>query len=95
MPMEPLVVVILLVVGCAAFLLWVLYCLFWVFGRAGGGFMRLIGLGPAQPPPSTTAAAATVCSNDRCQKVERRKGRYCSQCGSPLQPYHHAVDVCT
>lgn len=95
MPLEPLVVVILLVVGCAAFLLWVLYCMFWVFGKAGGGLLRLVGLGPARWKSHPPTGAAQVCSNDRCQKVERRQGRYCSQCGAPLQPYHHAVDVCT
>ena len=40
MPIEPLVVVLVLVLGCAAFILWVLYCLGWVVGKAGGGFLR-------------------------------------------------------
>jgi|GEM_PF-2183128 len=94
MPVEPIVVVLLLICGCAAFALWVMYCAFWVVGKAGGGVARMLGLGPKRLADAGTGVAL-VCSNDRCQKMERRKGRYCSQCGSPLQPYQRSVDVCS
>ncbi len=93
MPVEPIVVVLVLILGCAAFILWVMYCAFWAVGKAGGGVARMLGLGPKRRADAAAVGPASVCSNDRCQKVERRRGRYCSQCGSPLQPYQHSVDV--
>ena len=94
MPFEPFVVVLVLVFGCAAFLLWILYCLGWIAGKAGGGFLRLFG-GGRRFKTMQREARALICTNERCRKVEYREGRYCSQCGSPLEPQRNSVDVRT
>lgn len=82
---EVVVIVLVLVVGCAAFLFGVLYLVSQLFVGIGRGLMSLI-----RPRSSNQAAgpvrgmAGRMCPNPRCRKTEYRKARYCSQCGARL-----------
>lgn len=88
MPADAVIVVVfVLVVGCAAFLFGILYTV----ARLIGGALRCMmhgvrprhrGVKYARP---ATAARVQVCANEQCRKTESRKGaRFCSRCGMPL-----------
>ena len=86
MPGDPLVVVLILIIGCAAFL----FCVLYVFGRMfsiiGQGFMSMFRGGrPPSEPGGFRAGQVLICSREQCRKTEYRNGRFCSQCGAPLE----------
>lgn len=81
-----LLVVLILVFGCAAFLFGLVYVVYWVLGAAGRGLWSLVR-------PSQRGGAAmrigwrsrpVFCPRPNCRKVEYRNASYCSQCGAPL-----------
>lgn len=84
---DALVVVLVLVFGCAAFFFGLLYMLCRIvawFGRGVANVFRpasRLARGGSTPRRS----AVRVCPRERCRRVEyRRDARYCSQCGAPL-----------
>ena len=84
---EPLVLVMVLVFGCAAFLFGVFYLICWFVGGLGKGFVQL--LRPRRLPNAADHGPAArgpgrVCSRDLCRNIEYRRANYCSQCGMPL-----------
>lgn len=81
-----LLVVVILVFGCAAFLFGVIYLVCSVIGFVGRGVFRV--LGPRRratgPPEAGHRPKTLVCPRAHCRKVEHRDASYCSQCGAPL-----------
>ena len=85
MPGDPVVVVFILIVGCAAFLFCILYMFGRMLGFIGQGFMSLFrGRRLAGPSGGIPGKKALICSREQCRKIEYRNGRFCSQCGAPL-----------
>ena len=92
MPGDLLFVVLILVLGCAAFFFGVIYILCqgvaWIWNGVAGVFRS--------PPGSSDASGRRVrrarrggpltCPRPECGRVERRPARYCSQCGTRLTP---------
>jgi hypothetical protein len=83
---DAVLIVLLLVFGCVAFLFGVVYLLCQSFAWVGRGLLgifrpcrRADEAGPRMP-----GLRSRVCPNERCRKVEYRKARFCSQCGTRL-----------
>ena len=80
---EVLAFLLLLTIGCAAFL----YGVVWLVARCvaivGGAFLSMLGLG-SRHRSSANAREVRVCTNPRCRRIEIRAGRYCASCGAPL-----------
>ena len=83
---DVLLVVAILVCGCAAFLFGVIYFVFSVVGFVGRGVFGLFR--PHRPPSGrrlmAKSATTLKCPREQCRKVEHRDAEYCSQCGAPL-----------
>lgn len=90
MPGETIVVVVfILVFGCAAFLFGVLYLLYRIVYGAGRYLIGCLGLGHGGPsePAETPPTGTLVCPRPQCGKTESRSiARFCSRCGTPLRP---------
>ncbi len=89
---DPVVVILVMIIGCAALIFGVLYFLGRAAGTIGRGFLAILGIGRSNVAESGLNGNDTVvCSNEKCRKIECRDARYCSQCGSPLGPEHRAA----
>lgn len=78
-----LLVALVLVLGCAAFFVGVIYlaCSFLAFiGRSLLGLAR--PRGTASGRCATGLGRGRICPCERCRKVEHRAARFCSQCGA-------------
>ncbi len=88
MPADAVIVVVfMLLVGCAAFLFGILYLLARLIGGVGRCMMRMVGLGRRQNPngPVPPTSRIQVCPREHCgEKEYRTEARFCSQCGTPL-----------
>ncbi|HNQ24782.1 MAG TPA: hypothetical protein PKK06_17005 [Phycisphaerae bacterium] len=85
MSLDPLVFVLMLVLGLAAFLLGLVYMVF----KAVGGVLRGLG-GLLRGRPKGAArvvalSAGRVCGDPQCRHVEPRPACFCSQCGKRLE----------
>lgn len=84
---DVLLVVLLLVFGCAAFFFGVICVLCHLFAWMGRGVAgifhphRSVG---ASPRPGL-GSRRRKCPNERCRRIEHRAALYCSQCGTPLR----------
>ncbi|MBU0719455.1 MAG: hypothetical protein KJ749_14505 [Planctomycetes bacterium] len=92
MSADPLILGLVLIVGCAA----LLFAVFCVLGRVIGVIVRgvaalFVGRPTKGRATSTPGGRELVCSREKCRKMELRNGRYCSQCGAPLMeaPVRH------
>ncbi len=84
---DVLLVVLLLVFGCAAFFFGVIcvFChLFAWMGRGVAGIFRPHGSVGASARPGL-GSRRRKCPNERCRRIEYRDAHYCSQCGTPLR----------
>ena len=84
---DALIIVLVLIFGCAAFFFGLIYAacrlIAWMAGGLWGVFRPKGRRGAVASP--VRGGSARSCSRDRCRKVEyRREARYCSQCGAPL-----------
>lgn len=83
---DVLLVILILVFGCAAFLFGVIYviCQFvaWI-GRALFGIF-IPRRSVTTPGSATHNPRGRVCPREGCGKVEHRDARFCSQCGMTL-----------
>lgn len=91
-----LIILVLLVLGVAAFFFGVIYAVYRVLASVGRGIAHL--LWPRRVPcsPRVPAAPAArparsqgrrtfrVCLREQCRHVEHRPARFCSQCGAKL-----------
>ena len=80
-----LLVALVLVLGCAAFFVGVIYlaCSFLAFvGRSVLGLAK--PRGAASGRTAHRRSRWTICPRDGCGKVECRAARYCGQCGMRL-----------
>ena len=88
MPADAVIVVVfMLVVGCAAFLFGILYLIGRLISGVGRCMMRAVRPGRRQNAgtPVARRSRIQVCPREQCQKVEnRRDARFCSQCGTRL-----------
>lgn len=82
-----LIVLLLLVVGCAAFLFGVIYVFCQFFARIGRGLMGIIAPGRSggADGQARRCSRPLVCPNKRCSKIEYRAATFCSQCGARLR----------
>lgn len=84
---DALVIVLVLVFGCAAFLFGVI-CLIWrAMVWVGRGVLSIgrPSSGRGVRAPARMAPAVRICPRELCRRVEyRREACYCSQCGSPM-----------
>ena len=82
---DPFVIVLILVLGCAAFIFGIIYLIGRLFGAAGRGLMWVFRGGRGRPSAGTPRGPKMlICSREQCRKVELREGRFCGQCGAPL-----------
>jgi hypothetical protein len=81
-----LIVLLLMVVGCAALLFGIVYMFCQFFARIGRGLLGVIAPGRVAGADGWGGRCGRprVCPNDRCRKVEHRPASYCSQCGTRL-----------
>ena len=91
-----LIILVLLVLGVAAFFFGVIYAVCRALASVWRGVVRVLsprGV-PGSPQVLVTPAAPLarsqggrtfrVCSREQCRHVERRPARFCSQCGAKL-----------
>ena len=89
---DPLLILFILVFGCAAFFLGLFYLVGQVLGFFGRGICRLLrGGSPQGPSSSLSPGSALVCPRASCGHLERRVARYCSQCGTRLGDLEHTA----
>lgn len=88
---DVVVIVLLLVCGCAAFLFGVIYLACQLFLGIGRGLMSMVSPGRAHRARTGggRAGPGLACPNPHCRKAERRPARYCSQCGTSLSENPH------
>lgn len=81
-----LIVLLLVVVGCAALLFGVIYMFCQFFARIGRGLVGIIAPGRSAGSDGQVRRCSRpqVCQNKRCRKIEYRAARFCSQCGTRL-----------
>jgi len=81
-----LLLVLMLVFGCAAFLFGLVYVVWCVVGAVGRGMWSLVR--PRRPigkqEQVRAFGRAAYCPRPNCRKVEYRNARFCSQCGAQL-----------
>lgn len=86
MQVDLLVIGLVLVFGCAAFLFGILYAIFQLL--AGIGKAVWSALFPERKRYAGRAMAAgrkrRICPRPRCRRVEYRDANFCSQCGQRL-----------
>ena len=81
-----LLVVLILVFGCAAFLFGLVYVVGCVVSAVGRGMWTLIHPSRCSGPPAPARKLSRPlrCPRVNCRKVEYRNARFCSQCGAPM-----------
>ena len=80
-----LIVVLILVLGCAAFFIGVIHLACRLIGSLGRSFLGLIHPRAGDRRPSAGPfGRARMCPRESCHKVEYRPARFCSQCGARL-----------
>lgn len=83
-----LLVVLILVFGCAAFLFGLVYMVWWVASTVGRGMWSLVRprrhVGIPACREACTFGRAVYCPRPNCRKAEYRNARFCSQCGEKL-----------
>jgi hypothetical protein len=83
---DVVVLILVLVLGCAAFIFGILY----VIGRLIGGIGRgVISIFRSSRPGASAqrfnpCRKMRVCPRPECRKIENRDALYCSQCGARL-----------
>lgn len=83
---DVLLVILILVFGCAAFLFGVIYVICQVLAWIGRGLFGIFmpRRSAGEPGAASGHRGGRVCPRAGCGKVEYRDARYCSQCGMPL-----------
>lgn len=87
MQVDALVIILVLILGCAAFLFGVISLIWQILAWVGRGMVSTIRPRPAgkASPAAPMLRSRRVCPRLECRRVEkRREARYCSQCGSPM-----------
>jgi len=85
-----LILLLVVILGVAAFFFGVLYMLWEVLATVFRGARRALsprGRGSKPSPPAARPVRSRtfrVCQNPRCRHVEQRAARFCSQCGGEL-----------
>jgi hypothetical protein len=81
-----LLVGLVLMVGCLAFIFGVIYLFFSMFAMAGRGLMAIVWPRRRSHGCNGTTCRVRACPNPKCQEVERRAARFCGHCGTKLEP---------
>ncbi len=79
------VMLLVLVLGCAAFFFGILYAIARLLGAVRHAILSL--LWPKRRPAATSRASnghTRLCSREQCRHAEHREAVYCSQCGALL-----------
>jgi len=84
MQVDVIVILLIVVFGCAAFLFGVFYLVGHVVYSVWRGLVNLVRPGRASRHGVTAEARQRICPRRGCRKIEHRDARFCSQCGSPL-----------
>jgi len=87
-----LLILVVLIFGCAAFLFGVVYIVCSAVGFVGRGLMSIVrprtgrficgGASVRLGPPS-------ICPRENCRKIEHRRASFCSRCGTRLVRQAH------
>jgi len=84
-----LLVVLILVFGCAAFLFGLVYMVWCVVGTVGRAMWSLVRprrhVGTPSCRENRMFGRAVYCPRPNCRKAEYRNARFCSQCGAQLK----------
>ena len=85
---EILLVLLVMVLGCAACVLGVLYALGRVIAFGGRTLFRAVAPGRArrQRAGAPQRSAGPTCPRPECRHTDPRDGRFCAMCGAPLAP---------
>lgn len=85
------IVLLLLVVGCAAFLFGIFYAFCRIIGAFFDGVVSFLRPKRLRVPDSVFMMRddQSHCPRSKCGKLERRDGLYCSQCGARLTRTRH------
>lgn len=83
---DPFMVLVVLVLGCAAFFFGVIYFFFRLISGVGRGLYRMLYPERSSNPRRHHGRLSTVrvCPRPACGKREHRAANFCSQCGTPL-----------
>jgi len=86
MQVDLLVIGLILVFGCAAFLFGILYAIFQLLAGIGGAIWSALFPGRTKRVGRERAAGRRrrICPRPRCRRVEYRDANFCSQCGQRL-----------
>lgn len=91
-----LIILVLLVLGVAAFFFGVIYAVFRALASVRRGIVRVLWPRSVRRSPRVSAPPAVrpvrsqgrrtfrVCPREQCRHVEHRPARFCSQCGAEL-----------
>ena len=79
-----LLVGLVLMVGCAAFIFGVIYLFFSMFAMAGRGLVALMWPRRRSTVSDGTLGPSQTCPNPKCRAVEYRAARFCGHCGTEL-----------
>lgn len=83
---DPLILLLIVVLGVASLMLGAVYFLFRVAASVGRAlFGALVSGRSTNPRRVGPAPGRRVCPREECRRVEHRAARYCSQCGAPLE----------
>ncbi|MCO6435945.1 MAG: hypothetical protein J5J06_02530 [Phycisphaerae bacterium] len=87
MPLEPLALMLLVVLGCAAFFFCVIYATIQVMMAMINGVARLFRPRSkrATRRPYVNPLSLRYCPRPECRRVEDRPARFCSVCGAKLE----------
>ncbi len=81
-----LLVVLILTLGCAAFIFGVIYLVCKFFGFVGRGVVSVFTRHPSTGSQGHQSGSpgVRVCPREQCRKTEYRPARFCSRCGAPF-----------
>lgn len=88
---DALLLILVMVFGCAAFFFGVIYLIGRALAWCGRGFVGVFRSAPSgkQAGSDLGPGRQLVCPREECRREEDRPdARYCSQCGAPLRPLH-------
>lgn len=84
MQVDVIVVLLIVVFGCAAFLFGMFYLVGHIVHSVWRGLVNLVRPGRLTHQRVTGETVERVCPRKGCRKIEHRDARFCSQCGAPL-----------
>jgi hypothetical protein len=82
---EILVAGLVLVLGCAAFFVGIVYLLCSFLAVLGRGILSMVFPHWRQSPRRRAGGGIKACPNPKCRELETRPARYCGHCGTEMK----------